>query len=267
MRIYDKDRQEWVGPEQERAIAALHDRDAGRQRTALRGAVAVLAVCGLAFGTWALGWKDEPKPTAYLTQPQPRPEPGTGTDGSGGDSDTTGTEDAAQPSPDGGPPSGYESVDDDEGFRTAVPEGWRRSGQQAQSGTSMDIVNYRSDDGSRRLQVYEVSEPSPMASLQVYLDDTQVPKSSGFEQLSLTSPDAPRPAARLTYRTDKITDEPDIGTWYVIDHRFEAEDGKIYALAAYGAEADGTQDEKELVATALKWFCPPLTYCPQPDGS
>ncbi|MFH8795499.1 hypothetical protein [Streptomyces sp. NPDC017941] len=265
MRIYDSDRQEWVGPERERAVALLHDRDAGRQRAALRGTVAVLAVCGLAFGTWALGWKDEPGPAGYLTQRQP--EQRTGSDGAAGGTDTTGTEDAARPSPDGGPPSGYESVLDAEGFRTAVPRGWSRGQQDTRSGTAIDIVNYRSSDGSRRLQVYEVSEPSPMASLQVFLDDTQVPKSAGFEQLSLTSPAAPRPAARLAYRTDRITDEPEIGVWHVVDHRFEAQDGKIYAIAAYGAEADGTQDERELVATALEWFCPPLTYCPEPGGA
>ncbi|GGO35940.1 hypothetical protein GCM10012286_07280 [Streptomyces lasiicapitis] len=261
VRIYDRDRQEWVGPEREREIEALHDRDATRQRTARRAAVAVLAVCGLAFGTWALGWKDEPKPTAYLMERQP-------TQGPGADVGASGTEDAAPPSPEGGPPSGYESVTDAAGFRLAVPIGWTRTGEGGVDGIT--IVNYHNFDGTRRLQVYEVSEPTPYASLRTFLDDTQVPKSAGFRKLSLTRlDDGPRPAARLTYLTDRassVGDAPNVGTWHVVDHRFEAEDGKRYAVAAYGPEADGRQDEKELVATALKWFCPALTDCPEPGA-
>ncbi|GGR71506.1 hypothetical protein GCM10010252_07360 [Streptomyces aureoverticillatus] len=261
VRIYDRDRQEWVGREREREIAALHDRDAARQRTARRAAVAVLAVCGLAFGTWALGWKDEPKPTAYLTERQPVRSPGT-------DVGASGTEDAAPPSPEGGPPPGYESVTDDEGFRLAVPRGWTRTDEGGVNGIT--IVNYHSFDGTRRLQVYEVSEPSPYDSLRTFLDDAQVPKSAGFRKLSLTRlDDGPRPAARLAYLTDLAGgagDAPDVGTWHVVDHRFEAGDGKLYALAAYGPEADGRQDERELVATALTWFCPAFTHCPAPDG-
>lgn len=257
VRIYDRDRQEWVGWEREREIAALHDRDAARQRGARRAVVAVLTACGLAFGTWALGWKDEPKPTAYFMERAWTPDKGAGGTGSG---------DTAPPPAQDGPPPAYESVVDDEGFRLAVPRGWTRTGEAGVNGVT--IVNYHSFDGTRRLQVYEVSEPTPYASLRTFLDDTKVPKSAGFRQLSLTRlDDGPRPAARLSYLTELaggVGDAPDVGTWHVVDHRFEADDGKLYALAAYGPEADGRQDERELVATALEWFCPALTECRKP---
>ncbi|MFG2499853.1 hypothetical protein ACGFSB_16765 [Streptomyces sp. NPDC048441] len=250
MRIFDADRQEWVGHDQERRIAELHDRDAVRQGKALRAVVSVLAACGLVFGGWALGWKDEPQPTGYLTvldKPPPSADPGT-------------EGDTAAPSPTGGPPPSYEEVtDSDEGFRLAVPRGWTREVIIPDEG--FNVVNYRSSDGHRRLQVYQVGEPSPYESLRTWLDEAPMP--GGFDQLGSLerSDDEGRPAARLEYLADKFKGEPDVGGWHVIDHRFEASDGKLYALAAYGSEADGRDDEEELVSTALTWFCPPGETC------
>jgi hypothetical protein len=40
-----------------------------------------------------------------------------------------------------------------------------------------------------------------------------------------------------------------------------AADGRIYTIAAYGADADGRDDERELLRTALGRFCPPDTVC------
>ncbi|MEU2561650.1 hypothetical protein ABZ626_20280 [Streptomyces longispororuber] len=265
MRVFDEDRQEWVGHDREREIAALHARDAVRQRAALRGAVAALAACGVAFGAWALGWKDEPEPTAYLLGPQP-------VAGEQGDrSEQGGQGGGASPSPADGapsttavPPRGYETVTDPEGFRVAVPIGWSRTAVESLHG-GMSVVNFRDYGANRRLQVYEVSEPTPQASFRDFLDDTKVPKSPAFRKLSLrTFGDGTRPAARLTYVTGRIDGEPDVGTWYVVDHRFEAADGKRYALVGYGARAAGLDEVKTLVTTALTWFCPPNTVCPDP---
>ncbi|MEV2255789.1 hypothetical protein AB0I94_35430 [Streptomyces sp. NPDC050147] len=252
MRIFDADRQEWVGHEQERRIAELHDQDAVRQGKALRGVVAVLAVCGLGFGAWALGWKDEPGPTGHLTvleQPSP--------------ADTEG--DTAAPSPAGVPPAPYEEVFDEEGYRLAVPRGWVRDLVEPAEG--FNVVNYRSPEGDRRIQVYRVGESSPYASLRTWLDETPMP--GGFDQLAPLErrDDEGRPAARLTYLADTFKGEPDIGTWHVIDHRFEAVDGELYALAVYGSEADGRDDEEEFMATALAWFCPPDEICPAPGST
>ncbi|MEU6761460.1 hypothetical protein ABZ916_02950 [Streptomyces sp. NPDC046853] len=263
MRIFDDDRQEWVGLEQEQRIAELHDRDAVRQGKALRGAVTVLAVGGLAFGAWALGWKDEPRPTGYLTVVEGAPrstdaDADGGTDG--GDMDAEGG-DTAAPSPEGVPPAPYEEVSDQEGYRLAVPRGWIRDAVTGQDST---VVNYRSPKGDRRLQVYRVAESSPYASLRLWLDAEGKP--GGFDQLGPVerTDDGGRPAARLDYTADRFKGEPDIGTWHVVDHRFQAVDGELYALAVYGSDADGRDDEEDFMATALSWFCPPDEICPEP---
>lgn len=253
MRIFDADRQEWVGHEQERRTAELHERDAVRQGKALRGAVTVLAVCGLGFGAWALGWKDEPRPTGYLTSVE-QPARNGDVDAEGGDT--------AAPSPAGVPPAPYEEVFDEEGFRLAVPRGWVRDLVEPTEGYS--VVNYRSPEGDRRLQVYRVGEASPYESLRTWLDETPMP--GGFDQLAPVerTDGEGRPAARLEYVADRFKGEQDIGTWHVIDHRFEAVDGELYALAVYGSDADGREDEEEFMATALSWFCPPGEICPEP---
>ncbi|MFF1694304.1 hypothetical protein ACFVXC_11845 [Streptomyces sp. NPDC058257] len=255
MLIFDDDRQEWVGHEQERRIAELHDRDAVRQSKAQRGAVALLAVCGLVFGAWALGWKDEPRPTGYLTVLD-QPARGADVDAEGGDT--------AAPSPAGVPPAPYEEVNDKEGYRLAVPRGWVRD--VISPGEGYDVVNYRSPKGDRRLQVYRVGEASPYESLRTWLDETPMP--GGFEQLAPLerTDDDGRPAARLDYVADRFKGEPDIGGWHVIDHRFQAVDGNLYALAVYGSDADGRDDEEKFMSTALSWFCPPDETCPAPGS-
>ncbi|NGO12273.1 hypothetical protein G5C60_32865 [Streptomyces sp. HC44] len=263
VRVFDADRQEWAGPEEEQQVVALQRRDAARQRQALRGAAVVLAVCGLAFGTWALGWKDEPGPVGYFTARDAPPAQTTDTDGdTSGDSGGTGTEDPASPGPTDTLPPEYEAVQDPEGFRVAVRKGWDR--QTAASVHGFDIVNYRSADGSRRIQIYEVLEATPDASLQEYVSDS-TPKPEGFEQLSLESlDDGGYPAARLEYLADSLKGETDNGTWHIVDHRFESMDGKLYAITSYGPAADGYDDERTILDTALNWFCPPATQCPEP---
>ncbi|WP_254640975.1 hypothetical protein, partial [Streptomyces sp. BV129] len=180
---------------------------------------------------------------------------------------TSAQETSADPSPSpspSGPPAGYAVRDDSEGFRTAVPEGWTRASVPSEHGIS--VVNFRSPDRERRLQVYEVSEASPDASFELYLSPGTA-KPRGFEQLSLRNLDeGDFTGSRLEYLADTIRDEPEVGTWHVYDERFVASDGKIYALAAYGADADGRDDELELLTTALAWFCPPGMNCDD-DGN
>ncbi|MEV0120882.1 hypothetical protein AB0I16_04875 [Streptomyces sp. NPDC050703] len=250
-RAFDPVRQEWQDPGEERRIAGLHERDAARQRTALHGALAVLAVCSLAFGVWALGWKDEPGPVAH------RGEWGSSRE-AGADGGST-----ASPSPADGLPDDFEEVTDSQGYRLAVPRGWER--ERLSPGEGYDVVNYRSPDGTRRLQVYQVGEATPYGSLREYLEVSSVRKAEGYEQISLERLERDGlPAARLEHLTDRIPGEREIGLWHVIDHRFEAFDGRLYAVAAYGAESDGRADEEQLVTTALAWFCPPFQECPTP---
>ncbi|MGC4995684.1 hypothetical protein [Streptomyces sp. DT195] len=180
---------------------------------------------------------------------------------------TSAQETSADPTPSpspSAPPAGYAVRDDSEGFRTAVPEGWTRASVPSEHGIS--VVNFRSPDRERRLQVYEVSEASPDASFELYLSP-ETAKPRGFEQLSLRNLDeGDFTGSRLEYLADTIRDEPEVGTWHVYDERFVASDGKIYALAAYGADADGRDDELELLTTALAWFCPPGMNCDD-DGN
>ncbi|MFE6284990.1 hypothetical protein [Streptomyces sp. NPDC057877] len=171
----------------------------------------------------------------------------------------TPTPKASSPSPSAEVPAGYELYDDAEGFTVARPLGWTREAIDSQYG--MDVVNYRSADGERRLQVFEVAETSPEESFELFLSD-ETPKADGFEELSLERlDDGDYTGSRLEYLADAIKGEPDIGPWHVVDERFEAADGKLYALAAYGPDADGRDDERELLRTALDHFCPPYHPC------
>jgi hypothetical protein len=164
-------------------------------------------------------------------------------------------------------PAGYVLEEDAEGFRIAVPEGWSRSSVDSKFGIA--VVNYRSPDGTRRLQVYQVAEESPDASFELYLSE-DTPKPDGFVELALENlDDGDFVGSRLEYLTDSIKGEPEVGTWHVYDERFVASDGQIYAVAAYGPDSDGREDELELLNTALGWFCPPYATCegPAPDLS
>jgi hypothetical protein len=154
------------------------------------------------------------------------------------------------------PPPGYTVYDDAEGFRIALPDGWEQQRSTVQSQYGMDIVNYHDASGDRRLQVYQVAESSPDASFDLYLSSS-IPKPAGFRELSLVNLDtADFTGSRLEYVADSLKGEPDIGTWHVVDERFEAADGRLYAIAVYGPDADGRTDESEALATAVDWFCP-----------
>ncbi|WP_234491965.1 hypothetical protein [Streptomyces sp. MBT33] len=174
-------------------------------------------------------------------------------------------EGTASPSPSlSTPPDGYELRDDTEGFRIAVPKGWTRSTVPSQYGIA--VVNYRSADKEHRLQVYQVQEESPDASFKLYLS-AQTRKPAGFEKLDLQRlDDGEFTGSRLEYLAGSISGEPDVGTWHVYDERFVAADGNIYAIASYGPDSDGRDDELGYLATALDWFCPPYTTCDADPG-
>ncbi|MET7680170.1 hypothetical protein [Streptomyces sp. NPDC005423] len=156
-------------------------------------------------------------------------------------------------------PAGYRVHDDEEGFRIAYPTGWKRSAVPSQYG--IDIVNYRSADGSHRLQVYQVAEASPDASFTLYLSDA-TPRPPGFQEVELRNLDtADFTGSRLEYLADSLKGEPHIGTWHVYDERFAASDGTLYAIAAYGPDTDGGAAQLQLLTTALAWFCPQAGSC------
>ncbi|OIJ67565.1 hypothetical protein WN71_012445 [Streptomyces mangrovisoli] len=168
------------------------------------------------------------------------------------------------PSPSATLPAGYASYEDQEGFRIAHPTGWSRSTRASAYG--MDVVNYRSPDRTRRIQVYQVAESSPDASFDLFLSDA-TPKNAAFQKLSLDNLDHDGfTGSRLEYTTGPISGEPDVGTWHVFDERFVAADGDIYAVAVYGPDDDTGADSLELLTTAVDWFCPDGATCPAPTA-
>ncbi|MGA5353416.1 MULTISPECIES: hypothetical protein [Streptomyces] len=257
-RYWNEDAQRWEdGTRDDRGTAPREPRPGGRRPRALWAVAGATAAVGLAVGlTVSLGTDDDgknPEPTdsstlSSPTFPPPPEDPGTDVD---------------SPSPTvAEPPYGYTVLDDDEGFRIAVPEGWHRSTTPAQYG--MDIVHYRSAAGDRRIMVYQVEERTPDESFRLYL--SEVPKPRGFHQLSLEHvDDAGVSGTRLEYTADSLKGEPDIGTWHVYDERFVSVDGLIYSITSYGPDSDGGADALRNLTTALEWFCPPGSECPVPS--
>lgn len=262
---FDADRQRWVDHEAEAAHARQHTRAATQQRQAAKGVLAVLAVCGLAFGTWVLGWEDEPGRSEGNSQPPVVvPEPG-GTSrpdrsapaGDGEEpvppSDTAGSAQAS-------PPEGYETVEDPEGFTLAVPEGWQR---RVEDRDGAQAVYYEKPGGAGQLLVFFVEDSDPYESLELAEKDAR--KHEEFERDSLDRLDGgDGQAARLEYTYHS---EEHGGTRRVIDHRFEAEDGELYAIVSYGQEDEGASEEqKERLETARTFFCPTGVECGEASG-
>ncbi|MGW2957243.1 hypothetical protein ACWDGI_01980 [Streptomyces sp. NPDC001220] len=228
----------------------------GRDRRLAWSVVVGAAVVGVAASlvlSLVVGRGDGhgPATAAASVTPTPSARP---TEASGSPTDT------GSPSPSASaPPAGYELRHDTEGFRIAVPEGWSRSTVDSSYGIA--VVSYRSPDREHRLQVYQVAEESPAASFALYLS-AETPKPDGFRELGLTDLDDGRfTGSRLEYLAGRIGGEPDVGTWHVVDERFVAPDGNIYAVASYGPDSDGRDDELAQLTTAVDWFCPPDTLC------
>ncbi|MEU3510559.1 hypothetical protein ABZ733_22180 [Streptomyces longwoodensis] len=269
MRVFDTERQEWAGSRRERLFDADRYLDLPRQRKVLQHTAVVLAVCGVSFSVWALGWKDEPEPYRPPAQEGPA-EPGVtaGDTPSPGDGSGTGTSDDATPTDPASPtpPAGYEVLDDSQGFRIALPSGWSRESQASQYG--IDVVEYRGPDGVRRVQVFQLMESSPHASV-VEAQKAQS-KLDGYRKVHVQYVADPSggEAAEHEYTADELNGESGTGApFHVIDYRFEAQDGQRYALIVYGAEDDGREDERALLDTARAWFCPPSTQCEAPQAS
>ncbi|WP_261675519.1 hypothetical protein [Streptomyces lusitanus] len=194
-----------------------------------------------------------PGTSAPQESPSPTPE---------GESEAVPTKTSTTGSPSADPsalPEGYELHQDAEGFTIARPTGWERETVPSQHG--FDVVNYRSPDGFRRLQVYEIAESSPEESFELYLSE-DTPKPDGFQRVEMVGLDTGVEGVRLEYLADSLRGEPEVGSWHVQDVRFRSpEDGKVYAVAAYGAPTDGVDPELELVLVAVEHFCPPSATC------
>jgi hypothetical protein len=258
---FDADQQRWVDQDADALLAQQHSESARQQRHVAKGALAVLAVCGLVFAGWALGWKDEPVPPGDRSQPSvvsPDPD-GTSRPGRSASGGSDGASETTDPAA-SGPPEGYQIAEDPEGFSLAVPEGWERRTEERDG---PQAVFYENSDASKQLQVFWVEDSDPYESLE--LAEKNAEKNDHYERDSLDRLDGgDGAAARLEYTYD--SDEHG-GPRRVIDHRFEAADGELYAVIAYGPDKDGASEEqKERLDTALTFFCPTGVDCQTQSG-
>ena len=261
---FDPDQQRWVDHDADVQRTRRQTESSRRQRQAVRGTLAVLAVCGLVFGVWALGWKDEPEQPDGADSSVVVPDPAATTRPdkrapAGGDEEPDEPSDSAAPSA-SDPPEGYELSADPEGFSVAVPEGWKRRSEERDGAAT---VFYEKPGGSEQLQVFYVEDSDPYDSLELAEDNAE--KNKDYERESLDRLDGgDGSAARLEYTYDS---EKHDGPRRVIDHRFEAEDGELYALVAYAPDEKGAaKKEKERLDTALAFFCPTGVECAKDGG-
>jgi hypothetical protein len=149
-------------------------------------------------------------------------------------------------------PKGYQLVHDEEGFSTAVPEGWKRDPPDGSGGTFW--VPYESpEDTTRYVVVSEVAEPTIEESIET------VGQQEGFEQLAGPVPFERDTVTgqRLEYRLGGGAD----GTRYVVDIHFRAADGELYSVAAVHTDDQDLTRERWVANTAARYFCPPGTDC------
>lgn len=175
---------------------------------------------------------------------------GDGTSATGPGQDVSGRTSAA-PAP--APAPGYRRAQDPVGYTLDVPEGWSRRQKQ---GEKAPVVYYDSPSDGRQLQIFAVTEDSPATSLDLAENDPGYgfARQPGYEALDRASGPT---WVELTYRYD----DADKGPRQVVDHRFQAADGTLYALRASGpADLPAARVRAPLTA-ALNSFCPPGGRC------
>lgn len=160
---------------------------------------------------------------------------------------------SSSPSPSQSPPAGYRLVHDPVGYAIAVPRGWTRREKQ---GEKAAVVFYDSPSDGRRLQVFRLAEATATESLDLAENDPGYgySREPGYQALSRRSGDT---WAELTYRYD----DPDKGARRVVDHRFQAPGGTLYAIRASGPEHLPATRVRAPLTTALATFCPADRTC------
>lgn len=182
--------------------------------------------------------------TGTTTQSQTRTPTPTPTD-----TGTPTTSTFASPSPS----VGYRRAEDPVGYTLDVPDGWTRRQTQ---GKLAPIVYYDAPGGSRQLQIFKVTEDTPYDSLTLAETDPGYgfAKQPGYQALERDRGDT---WAELSYRYK----DRDKGARQVIDHRFRAADGTLYAIRSSGpADLDPARVRQPL-ATAVRFFCPTGAQC------
>ncbi|MFE7269058.1 hypothetical protein [Streptomyces sp. NPDC057623] len=157
------------------------------------------------------------------------------------------------PSPPASSLPGYRRAQDPVGYSLHIPQGWIRSQRQ---GEKAPVVFYDAPDDGRSLQIFALAEGTPAESLDLAENDPGYGYANqpGYRALDRA---AAAGWSELTYRYD----DEDKGPRQVIDHRFEATDGTLYAIRAAGPAELAPGLVREPLTTALESFCPAGGQC------
>ncbi|PWI17581.1 hypothetical protein DI272_28010 [Streptomyces sp. Act143] len=215
---------------------------------------------GIGAGVWFLtrdgsvGADATPGPTVAVTTSAPTPTspetPPSGTAPSEAASSVTTLE---SPPVSSAPAPGYRLAQDPVGYTIVVPEGWTRRQKQ---GEKAPVVFYDAPDDGRQLQIFRLAEDTPAESLHQAENDPGFgfARQPGYQALERGEDTT---WSELTYRYD----DEDKGARQVIDHRFEAADGTLYAIRASGPEDLPPAQIREPLTEALGSFCPAGQEC------
>ncbi|MFF9777168.1 hypothetical protein ACF1HJ_26350 [Streptomyces sp. NPDC013978] len=243
-------------------------------RTAAIIALAALLGGGAGFGVWSLARDDDPaRTTATGTAPStPAPSlsaagpqddgttaPATPkrsdtTDEPSGDSSTGEGEDGgAKGGVDGAP--GYVRSDDPAGFTVLVPSGWDRTAKTPTGKPT--VVTYESPDGSRILQLFQVSEDTPAESMDLAENENYgFARLPGYRVIDRAADDDSY--SEVVYRFDG---DGDLGARRVVDHRFRTADDQIYGVRLSAPESTPLDTLREPVTMAVTSLCPTGATC------
>ncbi|GAA0650128.1 hypothetical protein GCM10009548_14740 [Streptomyces malaysiensis subsp. malaysiensis] len=258
---------------------SMHDGGAPGQdtRRALRAlAVTVFLAAGMAFSGWVafggdggsrhqagpLPW-DQKTPTATPSgdasqprdlYPSPGPETGGPTDlptglptgAPSGSPSATPFGAPSSPSLTGAaPPAGYSTQADPAGYHLAVPDGWQRTAQ----GPS---VYYTSPDDGTMIQVFELRGPESTPYESAQEAERIASTHRDYERIALTRlGSAAMDPAQLEYTYESKGS----GHRRILDRRFAAPDGTMYAVLVIGPSGDRAK-EREVHQAAVDTFCP-----------
>src|SRR5205085_180793 len=121
------------------------------------------------------------------------------------------------------------------------------------------VVYYDDPAEGRQLQIFRVTESTPYKSLTLAETDPGYgfDKQPGYQVVQRDHGDT---WAELSYRYDAV-DKGDKGPRQVIDHRFEAADGTLYAIRASGPASLDPGQVREPLKMAVRYFCPTGAQC------
>jgi len=147
------------------------------------------------------------------------------------------------------PPAGFSTARDPEGFDIAVPEGWRRTVE----GPS---VFFTSPDDSTKIQVFELHGPEATPYESAQEAERLASRNRDYEQVTLAQLGA---AAMDPAQLEYTYQSKESGARRILDRRFAAQNGTMYAVLIIGPAGDRAQ-EQSLHDAVLETFCP-TAYC------